>query len=213
MIDTYKKFTKRSFMISLVLLATTSLSYAQAPGNQSDVDWLSEVLDISNGSVVADIGAGDGDQTLAIAPQLGPKGTIYSTELGAESVEELKETVTNAEAGNVKVLQGHPEQTNLPKQCCEGIYLRRVYHHITNPKVFNASLFESLKPGGRLAIIDFKPRGDEANPKQRSSGNQHGVTAETVVKELTQAGFLLITSEEGTGRDIYVVLQKPDSNS
>ncbi len=207
------KFAKQGCLIFLLLLAATSLSCAQAPGNQSDIDWLIEVLNIRSGSMVADIGAGDGDQTLAIANHIGSEGTIYSTELGTESVEELKQSVTNADASNITVLEGHPDHTNLPKECCEAIFLRRVYHHITNPKAFNNSLLASLKPGGRLAIIDFEPRGSEADPEGRSSGNQHGVTAKTVIEELTQAGFSLVSSEDGSGRDIYVVMQKPKSNS
>ena len=207
------KFAKHGCLIFLLLLAATSLSCAQAPGNQSDVDWLIEVLNIQSGSIVADIGAGDGDQTLAIANHIGSEGTIYSTELGTESVEELKQSVTNADGSNITVLEGHPDHTNLPKECCEAIFLRRVYHHITNPKAFNNSLLASLKPGGRLAIIDFEPRGSEADPEGRSSGNQHGVTAKTVIEELTQAGFSLVSSEDGSGRDIYVVMQKPKSNS
>ena len=79
----FAKLIKRGYLIILVLLATASLSCAQAPVNQSDVDWLIDVLDIESGSVVADIGAGDGDQTLTIARHIGSEGTIYSTELGA----------------------------------------------------------------------------------------------------------------------------------
>ncbi|MDZ7659762.1 MAG: methyltransferase domain-containing protein [Fodinibius sp.] len=206
------KFAKHGCLIFLVLLATTSLSCAQAPGNQSDVDWLIEVLEIESGSTVADIGAGDGDQTRAIAQHIGSEGTIYSTELGKESVEELKQSVANTDLSNITVLEGHPERTNLPEQCCEALFLRRVYHHITNPDAFNSSLFASLKPGGRLAIIDFKPRESEAEPGGRASGSQHGVTAKTVIEELKHAGFSLISSEEGTGRDIYVVMQKPLSD-
>lgn len=213
MITPVKNYLARGCLIFLLLSAITSLSYAQASGNQSDVDWLIEVLDIEPGSIVADIGAGDGNQTMAIAQHIGSKGTIYSTELGTQSIDKLKNEVGNAEANNVIVLKGHPRQTNLPDQCCDAIYLRRVYHHITNPETFTASLFQSLKPGGRLAIIDFEPRGNEADPKGRSSGNQHGVTAETVIKELTKSGFSFISSKKGSGRDIYVVLQKPKGSS
>lgn len=204
---------KRGYIIFFVLLATASLSCAQAPGNQSDVDWLIDVLKIKSGSVVADIGAGDGDQTLAIAQHIGSEGTIYSTELGTGSVRELKQAVANADIDNITVIQGHPDRTNLPKESCDAIFLRRVYHHITNPAAFNSSLLASLKPGGRLAIIDFTPRGSEAEPAGRASGSQHGVTAETVTEELKQAGFSLISSEEGSGRDIYVVMEKPKGNS
>lgn len=213
MASSFKNLAKHGCLIFLVLLATTSLSCGQAPGNQSDIDWLIDVLDIESGSVVADIGAGDGDQTMAIAQHIGSEGTIFSTELGTESIEELRQSVENSDVSNITVLEGHPDRTNLPEECCGAIFLRRVYHHITNPDSFNSSLFSSLKPGGRLAIIDFEPQGSEADPGGRSSGSQHGVTAETVIDELTEAGFSLISSEEGSGRDIYVVLKKPKSNS
>lgn len=206
-----RRLSNCTFVIIIAILSPL-WACAQAPGNQSDVNWLIDVLELKAGSTVADIGAGDGDQTLAIARHIGEAGTIYSTELGDEQLEELRESVSNSDFNNISVLKGHPQKTNLPQECCDAIYLRRVYHHITSPEKFNASLYQSLKPGGRLAIIDFEPRGSEANPEERSSGNQHGVTAETVVEELKKADFELISSEKQSGRNIYVVMQKPTSN-
>ncbi len=193
-------------VISLTLLSLTSCAIAQ---QGADIDWLIEVLELQRGSVVADVGAGDGDQTLAIAEHIGESGHIYSTELGEDSVEELREAVNDAEAKNVTVLEGHPSRTNLSEACCDAIYMRRVYHHFGDPASMNASLFQSLKPGGKLAVIDFEPRGSEAEPGGRSSGSSHGVTAETVVEELTGAGFELLSNEERSGRNYYIVVQKP----
>lgn len=183
---------------------------ASAQENSEDINWLIEALGLEDGSVVADIGAGDGDQTLAIAEHIGEQGHIYSTELGEESLQELRENVEWAGVDNVTVFEGGPTQTNLPEECCDAIYMRRVYHHIGDPSAFNASLLNSLKPGGRLAIIDFEPRGDEAEPGGRASGGNHGVTADTVVEELTQAGFVLMSSEPQSGRNFYVLLRKPE---
>lgn len=204
------KKLQTSILALFTLLATISTACSQAPGNQSDVDWLIEVLQLKEGSIVADIGAGDGDQTLAIARHIGPQGKIYSTEL--DVLDELKQSVNESELENITVLEGHPKRTNLPEACCQALYMRRVYHHIDDPAPFNANLYKALKPGGRLAIIDFEPRSSEAEPEGRDSGSQHGVTAETVVEELTEAGFILISSEEGSGRDIYVVMEKPSAN-
>lgn len=199
---------KYYFLSALFILMMSGCVSAQE--NSADVSWLIEALELEVGSVVADIGAGDGDQTLAIAEHIGPDGQIYSTELGEESVQELREAIESADVNNVTVLEGASTQTNLPEECCDAVYLRRVYHHIENPPSFNASLLESLKPGGRLAIIDFEPRGDEAEPGERADGSQHGVMAETVVEELTQAGFILISNEQQSGRNFYVVVQKPE---
>lgn len=196
----------------LFLLTTISTACAQAPDNSNDINWLIDVLELKEGSVVADIGAGEGEQTLAIARHIGPEGKIYSTELGSESVAELRNAVENAKTNNITVLEGHPKRTNLPEQCCDAIYLRRVYHHFNDPASMNKSLYQSLKAGGRLAVIDFEPRGTESEPSGRDAGGTHGVTNETVVEELKKAGFTLISSEQPTGRDIYVVMRKPAGN-
>lgn len=197
----------------LMLLTTASLSCAQAPGNTSDINWLIDVLELKEGSIVADIGAGDGDQTIEIARHVGPEGRVYSSELGSESVQELREAVKDAGISNVTVVEGHPERTKLAEQCCDAIFLRRVYHHIQKPKNFNISLRQSLKEGGKLAIIDFEPRRSEADLGGRTSGSQHGVTAETVIEELKEAGFRLVSSDNPSGRNIYVVMEKPTDSS
>ncbi|MDR8393459.1 methyltransferase domain-containing protein [Aliifodinibius sp. S!AR15-10] len=199
-------------LIFVVLIALSMPIAVEAQDYSSDVNWLIEVLELKEGAVVADIGAGDGDQTLEIARYIGPEGHIYSTELGSESLQELRGEISSASPGNVTVLEGHPARTNLPAECCDAIYMRRVYHHFGDPPSMNASLLRSLKPGGRLAIIDFEPRGSEADPGARASGRQHGVTAETVVKELTKAGFILVSNDDRPGRNFYLVLEKPEDS-
>lgn len=201
-----QKWALRFFTALLICMMG---SCASAQQNSEDIEWLIESLQLTEGSVVADIGAGDGSQTLAIAQHIGSEGHIYSTELGEESLKELRDNLEWADTSNITVLEGHPTQTNLPEECCDAIYLRRVYHHIGDPPSMNASLLQSLKPGGRLAIIDFEPRNDEAEPGNRASGGSHGVTAHTVVEELTSAGFELISNEQQSGRNFYVLVQKP----
>ena len=190
----------------LVALAPT----AAAQDNAADTDWLVEVLRLRPGSTVADIGAGRGELTIAVAPHVAPGGRVYSSELGTEAVQRLRRAVARAGATNVTVVEGDPNQTNLPEQCCDAVFLRYVYHHFADPPAMNASLWRSLKPGGRLAVIEFSPRGSESKqPSRRASGDQHGITAETLVSELRQAGFELISAEGRRDRDVYVVVQKP----
>ncbi len=75
----------------------------------------------------------------------------------------------------------------------------------------NSSLRESLKPGGFLAVIDFAPDSAEsADPGERDTGDHHGVTSATVVRELTQAGFEEVAVEQGDRPDRYmVVVRRP----
>ncbi len=200
--------TKYCLLFMLFGVMLTACVTAQQ--NSADIEWLIDELQLTEGSVVADIGAGEGDQTLAIAGHVGPTGQVYSTELGEDSLEELREAIEGSDVENVTVLEGHPERTNLPEETFDGIYLRRVYHHIGNPPLMNASIFQSLKPGGRLAIIDFEPRGEEAEPGERADGSQHGVTPETVIEELENVGFEVVSPAEERGRYFYIVFQKPE---
>lgn len=57
------------------------------------------------------------------------------------------------------VLEAGERATHLPPECCDAIFMRRVYHHLTAPSAILTSIHEALRPGGRLVIIDFRPDG------------------------------------------------------
>ena len=87
--------------------------------------------------------------------------------------------------------------TNLPDACCDAVFLRNVYHHITAVDAFNRSLVASLKPGGRLAIIDFEDRSGGQIPKGvPANRGGHGVPPGIVVDELKAAGLTHIRTAE-----------------
>lgn len=194
----------------LLVLLTAGCVQAQY---EADARWLAENLELTDSSVVADVGAGEGELTVALAEYIGETGRIYSTELGEDAIEELRAAIEEAELTNttVTVREGHPMRTNLPEGCCDALVMRRVYHHIDEPAPWNESLYRTLRPGGRLAIIDFLPWGgtEAEDPADRDSGNQHGITAETVVTELERAGFTIVSSEVRSDEDVYVLARKP----
>src|SRR5205807_1082756 len=102
----------------------------------------------------------------------------------------LRDEVAKRKLGNVIVVESKEAETNLPAGCCDAIFLRRVYHHLTKPAEFDASLARSLKAGGRLAIIDFAPRAGlepvEGVPSNRAG---HGIPEKMVIEELSAAGL------------------------
>ncbi|MBA3260192.1 MAG: methyltransferase domain-containing protein [Gemmatimonadales bacterium] len=179
----------------------------------SDAARLVTGLKLEAGMTVADIGAGGGQLTVALAREVGPSGRVYATELGADRLRAIRQTTDSAGLKNVSVVEAHATRTNLPERCCDALVLRRVYHHFGSPRLMNASLRQSLKPGGLLAVIDFAPDSAEsADPSERDTGDQHGVTSATVVRELSQAGFELVAAAEGTrpGRFMVVVRRPAD---
>lgn len=202
-----------AFLIVAGLAATLTHPLRAAAQDEFAVDAarLAKAMKLTAGESVADIGAGAGQLTVELARVVGPTGRLYATELESDRMRAIRKAADSARLKNVTVLEAHATRTNLPERCCDALVLRNVYHHIKNPVLMNQSLYQSLKPGGRLAIIDFPPDGaDSADPGRRSDDGQHGVTPPTIVRELRQAGFELVTSEDGNGtRRFLVVMRRP----
>ena len=181
-----------------------------------EVPQLAELLALKPGMIVADVGAGGGAMSIAMAKWLGPGGRVYATDIGAEQLAEIRAAVAQDALSNVEVLEGAASSTNLPGGCCHAIFLRDVYHHLTNPDGFDASLFAALKPGGRLAIMDFPP--DPGSPIPAgvpADRGGHGIPASIIVTEVTRAGFKHLTDvsrwppDDDRGRLFLVMFEKP----
>ena len=130
-----------------------------------------------------------------LAQQLGPGTTVFGTDIDTAALGTLRSAVARAKLANVVVIQGGEHETKLPDGCCDAIVMADVYHHLTDPPLITASLFKSLKPSGRLAVIDFAPtlwlfwlRRPAGVPRHRGG---HGVPSGIVVEELRRAGLLV----------------------
>jgi ubiquinone/menaquinone biosynthesis C-methylase UbiE len=192
--------TTRVGLAAVIALALYGWFSATASNRAEEAARLVEVLELQSGATVADIGAGSGEMTVALARQLGPDSRVYGTDINRDRLREIEEAAAAAGLENIVVLEGAADETNLPDDCCDAIFVRRVYHHFGDPPAMNASIRRALKPGGRFAVLDFAPRGrvtDKVPPPQRASGATHGVTAEAVVEELEAAGFDDVRIETG----------------
>ena len=187
---------------------TASLLGARVHASAADeIKRLAELMEWKPGTIAADIGAGDGRFTFAAAGNVGTSGKVYATEIDAKKLEELKAEVAKRKLQNVLVVESKEADTNLPAACCDAIFLRHVYHHLTKPVEFDANLMRSLKPGGRLAIIDFPARSG-LDPVQGVPSNRggHGVPQKIVIEELTAAGLQVEKVVNDWPDDDYCVL-------
>ena len=205
--------TARQFVTAFVLAgltAASAVSGQSARENAADAERLAQALEIHTGSVVGEIGAGDGELTLLIAKVVGDTGRVYSNELNKERLKAVGKSAEKAGLHNVTAVEGHEADTNFQDQCCDAIFMRNVYHHFGDPPSMNASLLNSLKPGGRIGILDFTPPPgrDTAAPGKRGEDGQHGVTAATVERELKAAGFEIVSAGE-TSRTVTVIARRP----
>jgi ubiquinone/menaquinone biosynthesis C-methylase UbiE len=193
------------FVLAIVAAASLwSLVRADAAG---EMKRLAALMRWRPGTIVADIGAGDGRFTFAALDYVGASGKIFATELDPQKLKQLKAEVKKRNLQNVMVIESAEADTNLPEGCCDAIFLRRVYHHLTKPMDFNAKLIRSLKPDGRLSIIDFPPRAGlepvEGIPANRGG---HGIPQKIVIEELTVAGLRVEKIVNDWQDDSYCVL-------
>ena len=171
-----------------------------------------EAIGVREGITVCEMGAGDGELTIAAAKAVGATGHVYSSELGDDRVKALRDKVSASGLAQITVVAGDPVKTNFPDAACDALFMRNVYHHFRDPAKIDASIAAALKPGGRVAVVDFTPPGKEAErPEDRGKDGMHGVTAETVSRELKVAGFEPLASETGSQRWFMVVAAKPKS--
>jgi len=162
----------------------TALTDAQIKAAELEVPALVKLLNLKPGTSVADVGAGFGAWTVRLAKVVGPSGRVYATDIGTAQLAALRDYTTREGLTNVTVLQGAADATNLPAACCDAILIRDAYHHLTQPEKIVTSLAAALKPGGRLAVIDFPPRPNSEVPSGvLANRGGHGVPPEVVERE------------------------------
>jgi tRNA A58 N-methylase Trm61 len=196
-------------LLLLVTLLVPQAAVARQGGSIA-TERIFQAVGVREGATVCEMGAGDGELTLAAARVVGPQGRVFSSELGDERVKALQTKVGASGLPQITVVAGETERTNFPEGGCDAVFMRNVYHHFTAPGPMNTSIAAALKPGARLAVVDFSPPGSEAScPADRGKDGMHGVTAETLSRELKEAGFEQASSEVGGQRWFMVVVSKP----
>jgi precorrin-6B methylase 2 len=203
-------------LLALGLCATagaqqTALTDEQIKSAEVEVPRLVELLGLKPGMSVADVGAGFGAWTVRLARVVGPAGRVYATDVGPAQLAALRDSVTRERLNNVTVVEGAVNTTNLPALCCDAVLIRDAYHHLTAPEAIITSLAASLKPGGRLAVIDFPPRPGTGVPTGvPANRGGHGVPPDIVEREvgaaLTHVRTMAPWSPASQPASLYLVL-------
>jgi ubiquinone/menaquinone biosynthesis C-methylase UbiE len=179
---------KRAALALLALALVCGCTWPGGGFNASgpEMPRLTEALALRAGMVVADVGAGKGELTLALAAAVGSAGHVYSSEIDPSRLRALREKVAAAGLGNVTFVEAKSSDSGLPAGCCDAIVLRRVYHHVTEPAATNASLLRALRPRGLLAVIDIPA------PFFYFERSSLGIAPQIVIDEVKASGFELV---------------------
>lgn len=159
----------------------------------AELDRIVELLQLVPGSVVADVGAGDGEWAVQLAGAVGPKGHVWATEVEEDEIDEIEGRILDASLNNVTVVLGDQSSSGLPAACCDAILLRMVYHHFIQPREMRANLRESLRPDGLIAIVDITPQTSWRDLPGVPERGGHGIPPAELIDEMTADGFEVVT--------------------
>ena len=117
---------------------------------------LLKALDLKPGMVVADVGAGTGFHAFRMAPLVGPKGKVLAVDVQAEMVALIEARATKEKVENVVAVKCTEADPKLPAGGVDLIILVDVYHELAFPHEVAAKMVAALKPGGRIAFVEFR---------------------------------------------------------
>jgi SAM-dependent methyltransferase len=158
-----------------------------------------QALALKPDAVVADVGAGTGYFAARLANML-PKATVYAVDLEPDMVKYLGERAKREGLANLKPVQAAAGEARLPAKV-DLVLLVDVYHHIEAREGYLRRLAGSLRPGARVAVIDFRLDSPEGPPKASR------IAPEQVKAELSRAGYALAEEHGFLPRQYFLVFR------
>jgi precorrin-6B methylase 2 len=161
-------------------------------------------LPVTPESVVADIGAGSGYYTFRIAPMV-PQGKVFAVEIQDEAIMYLQNRSKQLGVRNVTAVKGGEKSPNLPENSVDLAILVDVYHELEFPQEMLAEIRKSLKPDGKILLIEYRGEDPEVAIKPL-----HKMTVKQVKKELEANGFKLAENGQFMSIQHFLVFEKAD---
>ncbi|MCD6040831.1 MAG: Methyltransferase type 11 [Burkholderiales bacterium] len=159
-----------------------------------------EALGLRPDAVIADIGAGTGYFAVRFANMV-PAGKVYAVDVEPGMVRYLAERAKKEKRANLVAVKGAAGDPRLPEKA-DLVVLVDVYHHIEQRERYFRALAASLKPGGRIAVIDFRMDSPSGPPKSAR------VAPERVKAELAAAGYALAEEHGFLPRQYFLVFTR-----
>ena len=153
-------------------------------------DQIMDALGIADASVVADIGAGSGWFTIRLARRVGPRGIVYAEDVQKEMINAIVRRVGREGFNNVKPQLGTNNDPHLPESSLDAVLMVDAYHEVVDRVTMLGNMAKSLKPQGRLGIVDFRLDGTGPGPAP-----DERVSPDVVVNDAKKAGLKLIRQE------------------
>jgi SAM-dependent methyltransferase len=144
------------------------------------VNRVMDLLGITAGKTVADIGAGSGWFTVRAAARVGDKGSIFAEDINPKAIDYIRQRAVTEKLPNIRTVLGTPDDPKLPSNSVDAVLLLKVYHEVAHPIPFMQAVRASLAPGAKVGIID-----------RNGNGTNHGLNRDVVEREMSEAGYKL----------------------
>lgn len=154
-------------------------------------DQVMDSLQIAEGSVVADLGAGGGWFTIRLARRVGPNGKVYAEDIQRLMIEAIERRVQREGLTNVTTTLGTRNDPRLPEGAVDAVLIVDAFHEMDEPAVLLRNVGKALKPNGLVGIIDYREGQGGPGPDERVSPNVIIETAKAAgLKFVGQENFL-----------------------
>ena len=148
-----------------------------------------EQLKIKPGQRVCDMGCGNGYYTLPMAKAVGKEGRVYAVDIQKEMLTMLRRRADKEELENIIYVHGELHDPKLPRERVDLLLMVDVYHEFSHPVHMLKAIRESLAPGGRVALVEYRAEDDTVPIKP-----DHKMSKKQIMKEYTANGFKLVES-------------------
>ncbi len=155
-------------------------------------DQIMDALNIADGSTVADIGAGAGWFTIHLARRVGPRGKVYAQDVQREMLEAIRRRVAKEGLESVETRLGKGSDPNLPASRLDAVLVVDVYPEVEDRVTFLRNLGASLRPNGRIGIVNYKPGKGGPGP---APGEGLRVDVSAVEADARAAGLRVLSRE------------------
>lgn len=195
--------TTLHFLVLLFIANTLHAQYKESDWEYRDqwmdVDRLFKMGGVTLGDTVADIGCHEGYLSIRLARAVGKTGKVYAVDVREDRLENLEENAGDRKITNIQTVLGDYDNPHLPESQVDVVFIVDTYHEIKSYMKVLEHVKQSLKPDGRLIILEKLK--DHARDKPRSEQViSHTLSSHYVQEELQEAGFTVITKIDDMGK-------------
>jgi len=165
-------------------------------------------FNLKPGMMVGDVGAGTGYYSVRMAKLIGPAGIVYANDIQPGMLDKLRERAAAANIANVVTVLGSETDPKLPPGKLDLVVLVDVYHELSRPQRMLEGIRDSLKPGGRLVLLEYRKE-DPSVPIRP----EHKMSVDEVKAEVTPEGFRFEKVVDKLPWQHIIFFRKPEQGS